>query len=121
MGVEDMKQSWQGLTPAARMKGAIACVVLVAAVAWIAYLVWPEGPVKVEMAPETQAAVTAFNADRDALRAMTMEQLTQEVKKREAAFQKASKGGTAADFETAIVAFEHAKEVLQQRKSAGGS
>lgn len=121
MGVSELRSSWENLTPAARIKGGIAGVVLVLAVGWIAYVAWPE-PAPVAVAdPETKAALETFNADQSALRAMSVEQLTQEIKKREAAFQKASKGGTAADFEAAMSNLARAKEVMIEKKQAGGA
>ncbi|GJQ29556.1 MAG: hypothetical protein HBSAPP03_14400 [Phycisphaerae bacterium] len=120
MGADALRQKWEDLTPAARVKGAVAVVVCVLAVGWIVYLLWPEGPARVQADPATQAALEVFNTDYAALRAMTLDEVAAAAKSREAAFQKAMKGGTAEEIDAAMSALERSKEVLIEKRHAQG-
>lgn len=120
MSLDNVKRSWENLTPAARLRGVVSVVVLVLALGWIVYLLWPEGDAEIPMTPEIQTALDETNADLAALRAMPLDQLKAEVAKREAALQAANKSGTGEQFEKAMSSLGRAKDVYHERRSAEG-
>ncbi|CAG0980770.1 hypothetical protein PHYC_01751 [Phycisphaerales bacterium] len=117
MRIGEIRDRWDHVSQ--QTKAIIAGGVLVIALGWIIYLLLPAPPVVLEPSGDDPAH-SVFRTDLDTLEKMSLDELTAEVKAREAALIKANKATDQAEVSAAMDALERAKEVLTIKQAASG-